>query len=313
MTSSKERLLTREIRHALEFCTGVWVELGVSGWERTHQRWMIDAENLIVWTSRISIYDPRLRDEALDWCIHNWKHISQVRLRNIVSTQSLEDVEKWASFAGTVNKHASISWPFAGESISYNVTGKSRLRPFSEPSLLALRMRANFGISARTEVLQHFFLQPERSLTAAMLSQATNYAKRNVSEACEAMVAGGILSSTLSGNRFYYRLTSSEFLQAIAGELPQIRPNWNALVKILDGLVGISQKESESSQGAFIVQIHDLFDDLVSYIDVLGLERPTWARGGVMVSNFREWSDSLMSAISVGQWPPSSRPSVKFQ
>ena len=60
-------------RNVVDLCWGAWSELGVSGWSRTHMTWAIDPEPLIVFTA-IADLDPRLRDEALDWCIRNSRH-----------------------------------------------------------------------------------------------------------------------------------------------------------------------------------------------------------------------------------------------
>lgn len=60
-----------------------------------------------------------------------------------------------------------------------------------------------FGIGARTEVLRQFLFHPRQRLTGAMLSDITNYAKRNVAERCELLVQSGLLV----GNRYYYSLT----------------------------------------------------------------------------------------------------------
>lgn len=46
----------------------LWTEIGVAGLERKHQSFAVAPEELIMLTSIISDFDPRLRDEALDWC-----------------------------------------------------------------------------------------------------------------------------------------------------------------------------------------------------------------------------------------------------
>ena len=65
---------------------GAWVELGVSGWAASHRDWAIDPEPLVVFTAGMTTQDPRLVDEATDWCIRNWRHLSKTRLRNLVWT-----------------------------------------------------------------------------------------------------------------------------------------------------------------------------------------------------------------------------------
>ncbi len=66
---------------------GAWVELGVSGWTDTHSDWAIDPEPLIVFTAFLGDEDARLRDEATDWCVRNWRYVSKTRLKNLVREQ----------------------------------------------------------------------------------------------------------------------------------------------------------------------------------------------------------------------------------
>src|SRR2546428_260977 len=59
-----------------------WTELGVSGWRlRERQRpaevdVAIDPEPLIFLTAAVAGIDPRLRDEAIDWCVTFGRYIS---------------------------------------------------------------------------------------------------------------------------------------------------------------------------------------------------------------------------------------------
>src|SRR5271166_1518321 len=222
MTTSKERQGDKTItRLVIDFCWGAWAELGVSGWCRTHRDWAIDPEPLIIFTSVIGEEEPRLRDEATDWCIRNWRHVSQTRLRNILREQSDEVMEAWGEFAATVNARAGVRWPGATvERSSYRVTGRSTLRSLSEASLVVLRMRAIFGVGARAEILREFLFNPRSKRTAAGLAETTNYTKRNVAEECDQLVLADLLSVKTVGNRFYYSLTNSRALASFVGSVP---------------------------------------------------------------------------------------------
>ena len=95
--------------------------------------------------------------------------------------QSEETLEDWGRFAATVNARAGTHWPRATtERTCYKLTGRSTLRPLTESSLVLLRMRAIFGLSARTEILRYFLFHPWERATAAMLAETANYAKRNI-------------------------------------------------------------------------------------------------------------------------------------
>jgi DNA-binding IclR family transcriptional regulator len=68
-------------------------------------------------------------------------------------------------------------------------------------------MRTVFGLVARTEVLRSLLFSDEKA-TATELALKTNYAKRNVAEACEMLARAGVLSSTAVGNRLYFSMSS---------------------------------------------------------------------------------------------------------
>ena len=175
-------------------------------------------EPLVVFTAAMAESDPRLRDEVLDWCIRNWRHVSQTRLRHILTRQSEETLDDWGRLAATVNARAGTHRPHATtERTTYKATGRSTLRPLTEPSLVLLRMRTMFGLSARTEILRYFLFHPWQRATAAMLAESANYAKRNVADACDMLAQAGVLSSKGVGNRFYFSLAPGDSLADFVG------------------------------------------------------------------------------------------------
>jgi hypothetical protein len=178
--------------HQLGLMWGAWVELGVSGWQQTHANWAIDPEPLIIATAALEDTDPRLRDEALDWCIYNWRYVSRVRLRNLVREQPKSVRESWGPFAATVSKHAGVTWPVATRPFTYKTTGKSSLESMEQPSRAWLRLRGMFGLGARTEILR-FFLSGHRRATAGMIAQRAGYAKRVVADECELLEKAGVV------------------------------------------------------------------------------------------------------------------------
>ena len=80
-TTPSDRQFTSVAELATELCWGAWSELGVSGWGRTHREWAIDPEPLILLTASLDKHDPRLRDEATDWCIQNWRFVATQQRR----------------------------------------------------------------------------------------------------------------------------------------------------------------------------------------------------------------------------------------
>jgi hypothetical protein len=270
---------------------------------------------LIVFTPIIAKNDARLRDEAMDWSIRNWRHISLTRLRNIVAEQEGEEFEdefkeEWGIFAATVNARAGVRWPGATtERRSYKVTGRSSLRPLSEPSLVALRMRATFGLSARTEILRHFLLHSQGRISTAALAELTSYQKRNVAEACDSLVLGGVLTERPVRNRFYYSLADPASLQDFIGAIPEIAPDWNALFRVVKAILRVADLEHHVSHDVLVIEVHQAAREIEDDLDALGLTAPRIVRGPAMIPIWDEWGNDLMSDLASGTWPDESEDS----
>lgn len=197
-SSRKRRTSLPELE--IELLWGAWSELGGSGWGRTHRDWVVDPEPLIVRTAEVADSDPGLRDEALDWCIHYWRYVSRVRLRGLLRGRTDEAAEAWGWFAATVNKHSTARWPGSTDEISYKITGRSSLTTMKQPSRAWLRMRAAFGVGARTEILRYFLSGPSLGSTTA-IAEWVGYAKSNVVNECDALEKAGVLRRRHIGNR----------------------------------------------------------------------------------------------------------------
>jgi hypothetical protein len=292
-------------RQSINLCSGAWAELGVSAWGRTHQNWAIDPEPLIIFTAGIADKDPRFRDEAMDWCIHYWRHVSQIRLRNILAHQDGEDFfEHWGVFAATVNARAGIKWPEATTArTAYKTTGRSMLRPFTEPSLVFLRMRAIFGFGARTEILRYLLFNPGQRLSAANLADVTNYAKRNVAESCDSLVRAGVVNKRTIRHRSYYSLTDEEPLAEFVGSAPEIVPDWSALFRVVSTIVRLADAERTLAHEALVVEVHQALEEIEDDLDVLEIEGPLRVRGAAFLDVWKKWASGVMTALASGVWP----------
>jgi hypothetical protein len=299
MTSpSKTTLALR--RETYNFCWGIWSELGVSGWARTHQHWAIDPEPLIVFSPAVLASEPRLRDEVTDWCVRNWRHVSAVRLRNLLHVNESEQTDAWGEFAATVNRlSGAAKWPHATAERNYTVTGRSVLRPLSERSLIYLRMRSIFGLGARTEVLRYLLFTHERS-TAAMLAAQTNYTKRNVAEACDSLSQAGVVNSRQLGNRLYFSLADEAALAAFLGPAPQAFPDWPALLRVVNALFRWTEVDQEANERVLTVETHQVLSEIQGDLESLQLRAPDHATGAELLPIWRDWSSSLMKALASG-------------
>jgi len=170
MTTSRSACRRRSATFAeqpIALAWGAWVELGVSGWTETHSDWAIDPEPLIVFAALLGDEGVRRRDEATDWCVRNWRKVSRTRLKNLVREQPPATRDAFGSFAATVGEHAGVTWPDTSQPRRFMVTGRSSVPQLDKPSMVWLRLRAMFGLGARTEILRYFPSQTDgRSSTA---------------------------------------------------------------------------------------------------------------------------------------------------
>lgn len=300
LDSRAAQTLRREIHN---FYWGVWSELGVSGWGRTHENWAIDPEPLIIFSPSVIATEPRLRDEVIDWCSDYWRHVSAVRLRNLLNNNENQQTDTWGQFAATVNRYSGAAkWPRASVERRFARTGRSSLRPLSDPSMIYLRMRSVFGLSARTEVLRYLLFTRERS-TAAMLAVQANYTKRNVAEACESLAQAGVLQPKQIGNRLYFSLVDAPALSAFLGPSAYLHADWPALLRVVNALFDWGHFATHSEDRVLMVETHRLFDGIQEDLETLKLEAPDHVTGTEFLPIWRRWSVQLMKALAAGEWP----------
>jgi hypothetical protein len=292
----------------LNLLWGAWVELGVSGWQRTHGSWAIDPEPLIIRTASLGDKEPRLRDEALDWCIRYPRYVSTARLRNMLRDFSPGPDDAWGRFAATVNAHSTIRWPMATQVERYETTGRSNLDSLDRQSRVWIRLRAMFGLGARAEILRYFLADPPSSgrsqmATVAIIANSVGYAKRTVAEECELLEMAGLLKRRQVGNRFSYSLGRDAALRNLVGEIAPTRPDWSALLKITSGLVALESFARSAPAKALLVEVYRTAQQLDDQLDVLQVEgRPRLDQPDNYWAEVHGFAVGLMSAWGSGRW-----------
>lgn len=274
MATPRPRRSTSLADLALGLASGAWTELGVSGWSSTHGDWAIDPEPLILFTAWLGDADPRLRDEATDWCIRNWRHISKARLRNLLRNQPGDVRRAFGEFAATVNEHAGIGWPESTAPRRFAATDRSTRPALDRPSMAWLRLRAMFGVGARAEILRCFLSHDGGWMSVAGLAAVTAYTKRNVAEECDSLERAGVLSVRARGNRFYYALGRRHELEAFVGALPHVRPDWTAMLNITRELVALERMAAGTSTETLPVHVTNALRRMEPDVDALRIARP---------------------------------------
>ncbi len=310
-TSRRRRPAATFADQSLALAWGAWAELGVSGWTSTHADWAIDPEPLILFTAWLGDADPRLRDEATDWCVQNWRQISKARLKNLLREQPDGVAEAFGEFAATVGDHAGASWPGATHPRRYAPTGRSTPPHFDRPSLAWLRLRAMFGVGARAEILRCFLAQGARAMSVAALAAATGYTKRNVAEECDTLERAGVLSVRAQGNRFYYSLARRAELLAFVGDVPAVLPDWTALLNVARELVDLEQRSKDARSTTLPVHARKTLRRIRDDLDELDINAPPENIEAVdLWPTLRRLGHMHLGAWSLGQWPSEDRADV---
>ena len=307
-TSRRRRAGATFADQSLALAWGAWTELGVSGWASTHADWAVDPEPLILFTSSLGDADPRLRDEATDWCVQNWRHISKARLKNLLREQPDDVAVAFGEFAATVGAHAGISWPGATHPRRYTVTGRSTLPHLGRPSLVWLRVRAMFGVGARAEILRWFLARGSGAVSVAALAEAAGYTKRNVDDECETIDSAGVLSIRPHGNRFYYSLARRAELSAFVGETPAVLPDWTAILNITRELVALERRSQDAGLTTLPVHARKTLRLIKDDLDELEIKAlPENIEAVDLWPALRRLGDVHLGAWAIGQWQSQDR------
>lgn len=267
--------LKEEFDHQLAgIAWSLWKELGVAGTDRFHENCLISLEELVILTILTSEYDPRLRDEALDWSSRYHECFSLSRLRTFLKELDSDAMHSFSQFAAALNSVSSAKWPNAAEITQFKarLSKKSALRSLESPSLLLLRLRNLFGPGAKADILSHLLTKSDMQFSAADLVQI-GYSKRSLMTALDHLAASGILTITNVRNKKNYQLKNSKELQVAIGKLPKVAPPWRSILQVLIAIRSVIpeiQNSSEITKGVILrnclIQIEPLLPTFISPI-----------------------------------------------
>ncbi len=279
---------------ALGTLWSLWVELGLSGWERRHQSTTVDLEPLILATARAEEWDPRLLEEALDWCIVQGRIASAVRFKHLAAAAGDATRQDFGRFAATVNAHAPLRWPSAGVALRVSRTGRSAAPDLSRPALLQLRLRALWGVNARAEVLRVMLPEGGRFMGVSEVSLATAYGKDAVSDALDSLHRGGLLARAGRANQYLYRLVREDELRALVGPLPpQPKVDWSLALPVMVGMLEAADLP-EIPPLARAAELHRQYRAWQPSLTRMG--NTVWPQGAgeEFVAEYEEWSLRLL-------------------
>lgn len=291
--------------HLVSLAWSLWAELGVSGWSRQHSDFAIDPEALVVLTAWLHDLDPRLRDEATDWCVRYGQFISGARLKNVLVHAGHGSTPWWNEFAATVNANSRWKWPsWDAQTVprKFEPSNKSRIDAgFTRPALLFLRVRAFVGLGARAEVIRLFASQLNERLAVAEIAGRIGYSKRNTAEALDGLELAGLLSPFRVRNRLEYTVADPDRLLALVGPRPRWVPSWVPMVRAVIRIAEFLRRAEDLPESVASVEsvtlVRELGEDFaewgVSPPQIVMVEEPAHQR-------FFRWSSEVLSGLAEG-------------
>lgn len=290
--------------HLVGLAWSLWAELGVSGWSRQHSDFAIDPEALVVLTAWLQDLDPRLRDEATDWCVRYGQFISGARLKNVLAHAAFGSTPWWNEFAATVNVSSRWKWPTWGATVSprkFEPSNKSRIDGFTGPALLFLRVRAFVGVSARAEVLRLFASQLHDRLAVAEIAAQIGYSKRNTAEALDGLELAGLLSPIRVRNRLEYAVADHDRLLVLVEPRPRWVPSWvpivTAVIRIAEFLRRLEGMPDSVASVESVTLVRELADEFAQWgaapPQLVMVDEPAHQR-------FLHWTSEVLSGLAEG-------------
>lgn len=286
----------------LELAWSLWGELGVRGVVRgRHEDWSIDPESLLVFTGHVAEADPRLRDEVLDWCIRHERYVSRARLKGILRRADETAREAFGPYAATVADHTGHTWPMATTAWSHQATTRSNLSPLGRPALIRLRLRALFGVGARSEILHAFVAEPRSQMTAAGLAHLTGYTKRNIATELDQLALAGLLQVAAPTNQWLYRVHDRDALLSFVGERPRLFPNWEPALRVAAAVIDHDRALEAMSPAVQTIEWEKLLAGLAPDLHDAEISAPS-PGGGFRrdPEELRRWAFGLLRAFSTG-------------
>ncbi len=284
-----------------------WTTLGVAGVNGAEPI-AIDLEALLILTAQLSRQDPRLRDEALDWCAKSHRFISKPRLKQLLKLTSDTGRVAFAPFAATLHHQVGGTWPTAenAERWKVSLSTKSRAPELEEPALINLKLRALFGVSARADIIAAILHWPAPDFGAADLVWI-GYTKRNLADALDGLADAGLLASVRVGNRLRFSWRKRRPLIRLVEPLPTAIPRWPPIARVLGGFLELLERTEAKSDRAAVVEAVRMFELLKEDLKALGVEPPSATKAPLKWQRVIEW-------VQANSWElPRGRQGVAYE
>lgn len=279
----------------LDLIWSLWEELGVPGTvPRRHSEVLIDPEPLIVFTAIHGRLDPRLRDESIEWALAEGDLLSKARMNGVRRAWAVDDDPSFARYAATVNAHSELAWPDDdAKPFAFRPRGRASVKNLASGALIALRLRAIFGVSARAEILRVLVTRPETSITATELAEDTAYVRKHVLRALDSLRRVGLVRSVRAGAQTRFTLARRNDLVRLVGDLPGVAPRWHAILLVFTRVLEVLERVADQGVMEASVSIDRFFaehEDLLEQAGIEPLRKPQRAVGLPGIDAFDGWA-----------------------
>jgi hypothetical protein len=290
----------------------LWAELGVAGLERRHRVFSIAPEELIILTSALSEFDPRLRNEALDWCIRYHRFVSPIRLHILAKKYKDYIAQPFSAFSATLNATADIRTKWAvlikTAPLKLNPSGKSILRAFEIPSMINFRLRSFLGVGAKADVMAFLLTEEQGDFVTSDLTEI-GYSKRRLSAILEDFAAAGILSESKVRNQLRYRFVRQDQFIKLIGDIPQKMIHWNRILAVLLPIRACLQDVEDAPVGVRVIDMRNLLNKLSSQLLQIKFSPPPLKNDfEAYWSSVTEWLLEITHKLAQGELPDKSSP-----
>lgn len=273
-------------RTAVELLWRQWTALGVAG-VAPHPAQAVDLEALIAFTPFVAHADPRLADEARDWCARiGPRFVSISRLRKI--TQLMP-----ASRGGAEPACALMLLDKQAPKQAAPVSGKSRSPSLAHPSLLQLRSRYIFGVGARADVLSILAMRG-RAAGAGRVSalRPAGYSKQAVATVLDELAEAGLLRKLSSATAVSFELVKEVGLRSMLSPLPARMPNWVDRFAIIANVLGAWR--AYGARASYAIELAKVLDELRPMAAAAGERPPLQGKPPELIARIERWALALL-------------------
>ena len=240
-----------------------WSALGVAGYAQADHSRVVDPEALLALTMSMGRYDARIFDAAIEWSQAHTAFVNVQRLRGIVTQHRFEGVQalsatlETATFKGVkptppqmpakpepffllrdgrpmpVRRPYDVAFqhygllraPFASREVTRSFSAE-------RAACLLLRLRALFGVSARSEIIA--YLLTHTTGQSHEIARHTGYYQKTVYDLLVGMEHSGFVRSVRGGRERHFRLVSTELRKAFAGDASVEWPDWALIYREIE-------------------------------------------------------------------------------